>query len=113
MIEEDIRQALQGIAQGHVHPLRRPQNEGFPAVVYTLIATDYGETNTLCGPSEQARHRVQLDCYDTEYRKCRALARDVRERLDAIGTRISFQLFPDDDEKAYRWLVEFDVWAEA
>lgn len=109
MIEEDIRAMLAPLVQGHVHPLRRPQNEGVPVIVYTFVGDDWMSANTLCGPGLHDI-RVQIDCYANSYRDARSLAYSVAQLMDAIGTRLSMLPFPDDDEKIYRWLLEFSCW---
>lgn len=115
MIDEDIKALLSPLVQGHVHPLRRPQRAGpdvpeeLPVIVYSYVGDDWQTANTLCGPGLHDV-RVQLDCYAAHYRDARNLAYAVADLMNTLGWLMNMQPFPDDDEKIYRWLVEFSVW---
>ena len=80
-----------------------------PCIVYSFVGDDWASANTLCGPGLHDL-RVQIDCYTKHFLEGRTLAYAVADLMDAMGTRISMQPFPDDDEKIYRWLLEFSVW---
>lgn len=129
MLEEEITAALRPLVQGHVsnaqdllvHPQRRPQGDhstDIPALVQQIISEEYAEFNDLCS-SDLARFRVQVDCYHRTYKEARRLAYQVNRELAQIGlpgeperggTLISIQPFPDDTEKAHRWMVEHYFW---
>ena len=114
MIDEEICALLGPLVNGEVHPLRRPQRDPgapvvLPIIIYTHVGDDWATANTLCGPGLHDM-RVQIDCYTEHYREARNLAYAVAEQMNTIGSLLSMQPFPDDDEKIYRWLLEFSVW---
>lgn len=110
MIDEEIKAALGPLIPGKVHPMRRPQDESMPSIVYTVISDVWEDYDTMCG-AELSRMRVQTDCYANGYVEARTLAYQAAQALDGIGgRRLNITPFPDDSEKAFRWLVEHYFW---
>jgi hypothetical protein len=129
MIEEELAEALRPVVQGHVvnaqdllvHPQRRPQGDwgkDLPALVFAIVAQPFEEFDDLCGP-QLTRVRVQVDCYGRTYKEARLIAYQVNRALSDIGLPgeperagrlIQLTPFPDDAEKAYRWMVEHYFW---
>jgi hypothetical protein len=115
MLDEDIKNAVGPLVQGHVHPLRRRQRDGnnepeeLPVVVYTFVGDDWMTAQTICGPGLH-NTRVQLDVYDITYRGARDLAYQVADAMNALGWRMSLEPFPDDDERIWRWKLEVSCW---
>jgi hypothetical protein len=114
VVEEDIVGAVGPLVQGHIYPLRRPQlaqrtdAETLPVVVYTLVGDDWMTANTFCGFGLHFM-RIQLDVYHQHMKQCRDLAYQVADAMGTLGTLLSLQPFPNDDERIARWLIEFSV----
>jgi hypothetical protein len=116
-LEEALTTALTGFVAGRVHPLRRPQEvpgapvaKELPAIVYTPISDV--AWHTLCETGTLRNVALQLDCYHLTYKQARALAGQVDTAM-AGGfqcVRSNSTPFADDDEKIYRWLLEYSVW---
>lgn len=116
LLDEEIAAALGPLVKGSVYPLRRPQRETaeiarahLPEIVYTIVSDDWEQAETLCGVGLHAT-RVQIDVYANHYREARGYAYAVAREMDALGWRINMQPFPDDDEKIYRWQLEYSCW---
>jgi hypothetical protein len=132
MLEEELTAALRPLVQGHVtnaldqlvHPQRRPQGDhhtDIPAIVYQVISEEFAEYSDLCG-YQLCRKRVQVDCYHRTYKEARKLAYEANLAMTQIGlpgeperggTLLTITPFPDDTEKAHRWLVEHYFWRTA
>ena len=115
-IDEAIRDALKHLVHGNIYPLRRPQRETqtqanahLPEIVYTIVSDDWLQAETICGVGLH-NIRVQIDIYAQHYREARAFAYAAAAEMDNLGWRINMQPFPDDDEKIYRWQLEYSCW---
>jgi hypothetical protein len=117
-LEEALTTALKGFVAGRVHPLQRPQadereasvGEELPAIVYTPVFDQ--AVHTICETGTLRNVNLQLDCYHVTYKQARALAGQVDTAMAANFqcVRNNSVPFPDDDEKVYRWLLEYSVW---
>jgi hypothetical protein len=117
MILEDLVSALSPIFAGEVHPVRRRQVDMpnaaplLPAAVITMVSDDWQAGTTACGISDLHEVRVQVDVYAKTYQAARGKAIDSAHAMDAIGgIRLTMADFPDFEEKAYRYLLDYRFW---
>jgi len=100
----------------------RPQKEPLPG--FTLLIVSPGRGYVHGSPDALGNPRVQVDCYGTTFAQAKALARAIRDTLEAGGTQGSIRFTPSlleaergpmiedvgGGRKAHRVSMDFFVW---
>lgn len=115
MIEQDLRTYL--LAQPSVtaliatrlYPIRLPQGVTLPAVTYQRITGS--SEQAYDGPVNLGQGTIQFDCWADTYASALAVAEQVRQKLAAIGHRITNLIdFPESEPAMWRRMVEVSAW---
>lgn len=103
---------LSEIVGTRIYPLRLPQRETLPAVVYQVITN--APINTLDGDRGVDNVSLQLSCWAQTYAQAQALAAEVRRVIGGIDIlRPTIEsLFDGEDQetKSYRVILNFALW---
>mgnify|MGYP006921298104 CR=1 FL=1 len=110
-IEQDLYNALDGLASGRVYPLVIPEKGTVPAIVYSRIAST--PENTLEGGATIDQIRFQVDTYAKTYAEAKTLANSVRGVMESASFKGTLQTDQDlfePDVKLYRVTQDYYVW---
>jgi len=118
MIEADIietltdSEAVDGLVEGRVYALTRPQEDPLPAIVWQRISTV--PQNSLNGFSGLDEVRIQFSCYAETLLQAKELAAAMRSALNGNSELKSTCVMEMDDQdpetRNFRVLVDFNFW---
>lgn len=121
IIEEAISDLIESLdlVGDRVYPMRLPQDEPLPAVVYQSISRAREESHS--GPSGLYHPRIQLNCWDDSYTGAKKLAKRIIQALDGykgtvgsikIGKIKVANVLDDQEEETdmFRQIVDIIVW---
>lgn len=103
---------LDELVEGRVYPMRLPQRESLPAIVYQVIANT--PENTLEGDRNVGSVSVQFTCWSKTYAEAQQVAAELRRVMGTIKV-----LHPttglildgeDPDTKALGVISTFELW---
>ncbi|MBD3838833.1 MAG: hypothetical protein IE878_00405 [Epsilonproteobacteria bacterium] len=109
MIEEKIFEALnEGVesVEGRVFPLYIPQNEQFPALVYTVV-TDNIQKGLSCSTHHYCR--LQIDIYDNQFENVKKIEEVVKRVMDSFNLiEYSSQHEFDHESRVFRVILDMN-----
>lgn len=100
-----------------IHPVRLPQDENYPAIVYSIISKS--GTDTKDGPGGLDNTRIQIDAHAATYTKITDISERVRELLDGVSSVFENTViqyvkflnatdFYNDDRELYQQSLDFN-----
>ena len=101
--------AVTAIVGSRIYQSIVPQEITQPYVVWSVVTSAPG--NNLSDPPEYDDQRIQIDCWSTSQSQCRALAKAVRDAIEA-QTHIVYGPWTDyePDTKLFRWSMDAEYW---
>jgi hypothetical protein len=111
LIEEEVFDALRNLVNDRCYPMQIPQNAPTPAIAFSRVAST--PQNRLEGGASIDQVRIQVDLYETTYKKAKELAALVRAAMEGAsfkGTLQSDEDFYEPDVKYYRVSMDFYTW---
>lgn len=112
MIHERLFTLLHALVGDRMYPVVAPEAVVSPFIVYTRIPSP--SNAALDGRDPIINTRIQIDCYDTNFKNLQLLAGQVREALrnsDLKSVPLSMQDGPfDETTKNYRVIMDYSLW---
>jgi hypothetical protein len=103
--------AVQAIAGARIYPMRRPQDDPAPCVVYQRIST--APVKNIEGDSGLDSVRLQVSCWATAYADAKALAAAVRSAINASDLKSATEMEMDDQDaetREFRVMTDYRIW---
>lgn len=118
MVEAEILTALISgsptLAGGRIYAMFLPDGVTIPAITYQRVGTE--SINSFAGSSELDHVRMQIDCWASGYAEAKAMAAEVRQRMQGSGFKAllsnEFDDFEPDTER-YRVSGDYLVWQKS
>lgn len=115
-VETNIFDTLKGLVSNRCYPVKAPDNPVAPYIVYSIVTRTH--ENSLKGPSNLSRARVQIDCHAETYAAVKSLAGQIRAAMTASSFKPILLLDMDWMENdatvstyLYRVTLEYAIWA--